>query len=671
MPKVIHVDFKGSVTSPNTLERPVGSLRSSVNCIIETPGVLRKGPCLNTTATSTVSTQVATGYVHSVQPYADDKAIVAYNGTADADAQFADTVKVYSISKASSTGSLTSPTMDPTVLSSTLNLRRWSKYSTIDVPTGKMNSVPWGKSVYFTSGFGLRKIDFNDTTYYHRHAGVPKAIINGFRGNDWASIFSADANGIYAIGYGAAYRAVVFFEYEDGRRIYGAPTDRHVCWNRDGWQVAYGGYVAAQANYNLRFYFPTPLQVETNYTNGRLSDVSGFFGMEIYRSEIVNITGGAWPSDIMNKISEVVQITDAVSRDYVDFTDKVSDSSIFKGIELYTNSTVGGPLRAKNPPPNFSRLASWGGRLWGACYTEKPSIVLTMVGTPSTNDTITFTHPAETETYTFISGGAPATDFEIELTGLGTADQRRFWIMQNLVTLINENNLGLNAYMVSAGPGQTLQDAGVSILLETKATGDIDDDYSDFTITFSSDALAKKFRPYSQDATSNELTVKHRSNKNTVWCSEANEPDAWPPDDRNAFKLGEDNMEILAMHPLEEGLYIFTTRGLYIITGSDETNFRADLVDETAVLVGDECVARADGALWAWLHKGFAQIKNGRTTYVSQPIQDQLDKARIEMVGNTVAGDDFNTYKPSFSFAASDSKNDRVYLFLPNPDDFS
>lgn len=642
------------MTAPGTLIRPAGSYRSAVNAVIEEPGVLRKRPGFNTTATSTGSTQIPTGYTHTVRGITDRYALVTTNGTTlPTDAIQADTVRLYKKQLGTATGTLTTPLVDPQGYSTDVEL-----YRPIDTtfPLGRQTVATLGNSSFFTTGVGIQKIDFESSgTIIRRPAGIPKGLqldINS------GAVWSYDANGPLTSGTAFAYRLVWFYERPDKTRIYGAPTGRAVIWNFSANPSDI--YVIT---YTVRV--PGALNAVTRVLTGEGTTTLGKYGVRLFRSRGANLTNGIWPDDELFLVNEAYVELDAFG-DPIDpvFDDRTPDDDVFLGEPLYTNGSQEGLFRSNDPPENFVHIEEWRNRLWGANYYTRHSLELTMFSLPSNGETITI----DSQTFTFGGTTAGQTVYIYTQGGITT---KQFFTMQELASKINQYCTNVYAYMTSVAGGQTLTSAGVTLRIEHRKFTTYTTGYS-FQVTFGSETTAKRFRPFNPDSGSYTLSSKGVSVTNTVLCSKYGQPDAFPPDDLTTFQLGDNNLSVLGMSALEEGLYVFTTSGLFLISGRSESSFAADLIDETVRLVGSECMTRADGAIWAWTTQGFAKIKNGRVEYVSGPIQDQLDKAVELLYQKSCTIGPFSTIKKSsYAFCASHTQKRRVYLFLPNSANFT
>ena len=669
MPKSIHIDLRGVLTSTSGLTRSTSSLKLAQNAVVEGPGIVRKAPALRSTAENGEDeTYVYSldGYVHTVRQGSPSVATVSLNPAITTTGMVkADATAIYEKVKGtefgtSSLGDPTLTTIDPDSLADGIELYRKMD---VDFPTGRQQSVKVGDSIYFTTGNqGIHRYTLDGAQWVRRPAGVPKALppfFERWNGDDTqADVSAIPAENWLENNYAVAYRVVWFFEFPDGRRIYGPPSARMVFWNKSG------------STARVLMWIPIPFA--TNTVGTVLTDDPATYGFEVYRSVSSNLGSGTWPNDILYQVGEqyvdgTTLVADDMAANAVSFYDNTPEADAFKPKELYTN--LSGGTNAKHPPENFLALTEWRNRLWGSLYKERHYMELTMFGLPVNNDVLAISG----EDYVFKTSNSGVDPNWVKIESGYGIEANLFFTAQSLCSAINEYSTKVYAYLVSAPGATTMANgAGVTIILEHREVSS----YSvtkDFNVYFSSATaveLAPKFRPYDPNSTFNIVYSKSEVKKNVVWCSEYGEPDAWPADDRFSFVLGDSNVEVLAMKPLEEGLYVFTTRGLYRISGRSVSSFIPELIDETFVLVGDECVTSAEGSLWAWSTQGFAKISLGRVEYVSGPIQDQLDKYTEAIHQRTAAIGDWTVRRSSYCFASSDTMHGRVYLWLPDVDQF-
>lgn len=93
---------------------------------------------------------------------------------------------------------------------------------------------------------------------------------------------------------------------------------------------------------------------------------------------------------------------------------------------------------------------------------------------------------------------------------------------------------------------------------------------------------------------------------NRIAWSAADEPEAWPL--LNYVDLGDDRTEVQRIVPLRDALLVFTTTGLFRVTGTPPGNWSVDLLDASLRLVRAECVDVLDGVAFALTNRGVAMV---------------------------------------------------------------
>lgn len=96
------------------------------------------------------------------------------------------------------------------------------------------------------------------------------------------------------------------------------------------------------------------------------------------------------------------------------------------------------------------------------------------------------------------------------------------------------------------------------------------------------------------------------SRPNRLWWSAPDEPEAFPL--LNYVDLGDERAAIQRIVPLRDALLVFTTMGLYRVTGTPPGSWSVDLLDASLRLVRAECVDVLDGDAYAFTNRGVVQV---------------------------------------------------------------
>jgi len=142
---------------------------------------------------------------------------------------------------------------------------------------------------------------------------------------------------------------------------------------------------------------------------------------------------------------------------------------------------------------------------------------------------------------------------------------------------------------------------------------------------------------------------------NRIFYSKPDQPEHVPL--LNYLNAGEADSKVLAMTPLRGSLIVWTTAGLYRVSGVAPDSWRCDLLEEGLVLIKPEAVCTLDGAAFGWTNRGVVQVTEAGVGNVSEgAIGRKLTEKSITL---TTAG----TNKGAFMLAHPD--RGLVFLGLP------
>lgn len=440
---------------------------------------------------------------------------------------------------------------------------------------------------YLTSTYGAKRYDSSTVEF----AGQARAQVYrraGRTGNQLAA-----GTGILAAGSSRAYRFTIYKLDNSGAEISGPPSARLVIRNLTG----SGGYTGGALD-------PVPYCLISNQLGGTTALTTSFY-IRTWASR----TSTGEPDDEMFLIDEHQITSTDISNGYYGFQDGYSDTLVSTGARLHTNVNdyqppepilTKGVVNEDAHPPLTEDVASWRGRMWyGGLLREWPSRVIVMLVNPANNDAITINGQA----ITFKTGALGAlTDSKVE-TGYASATNNLEATACNLVDAININRAttGVVASYISgpgAFPGQ--------ILLEAIT-------YAGAT-TVTSVSVAANWRI-------GNATVQQAYN--LLAFSKEGRPDAVPPANRLTISV-DSSLEVWRTVPLRDFLYIFTSQGVFRVSGDDATNFSVELHDSTAKIVGPQMIAVVDDRIYAWCTQGICAIDASGVEWISMPIEPTL-----------------------------------------------
>lgn len=107
------------------------------------------------------------------------------------------------------------------------------------------------------------------------------------------------------------------------------------------------------------------------------------------------------------------------------------------------------------------------------------------------------------------------------------------------------------------------------------------------------------------------------------WALSAlDEPDAWPP--RYRFRLGGPNMDLQRLTPQGDGVFFWTSAGLYRLTGRTADELALLPVDPTIQLVGPNTPVTVDNRTFALTEQGVVSVSSIGVQTISEPIDQVL-----------------------------------------------
>lgn len=118
---------------------------------------------------------------------------------------------------------------------------------------------------------------------------------------------------------------------------------------------------------------------------------------------------------------------------------------------------------------------------------------------------------------------------------------------------------------------------------------------------------------------------------NRIYYSKIDQPEAVPA--LNYFDVGPTNTSILRIVPLRTSLLIFTTNGLYKLTGTFENQFQLSLVDSTIRLEAPDSLAVVDNIVYGLFDTGILAVNDTGGKQVSRRIDDLIKDIQFKTDG--------------------------------------
>jgi len=228
-----------------------------------------------------------------------------------------------------------------------------------------------------------------------------------------------------------------------------------------------------------------------------------------------------------------------------------------------------------------------------------------------TNTTVTFTGSSTTFDITFASSENLASGVAKKFTS-GTVAENIEDTARSIIRAINgatANSIVTSSYvsMPNDPPGK--------IVIESRELND-----GGFTLqafnAFSGGFSA--FNPALTNATNSENNEK----TNRLYYSKLNEPEAVPA--LNFFRVGGGDTEIVRIKALRDSLFVFTTEGIFRVTGSTPQQLNLSGFDQTAKIEARESVATLNNTIYVFTDQGITSVSDTGVSIVSRQIEDQL-----------------------------------------------
>lgn len=452
-----------------------------------------------------------------------------------------------------------------------------------------------------------------------RRLGLPRGM-----GLDRQNTALSGATGFLSATSACRY-AVVF--------TLGDPTTNGVQFGSPGMTTVVTNSTGASADVATRVLLPM------TFGTASTTLTADVYWVQVYRSVVQATSLGEPPSELALVYQKQISAAD-IAAGYVAFTDSVPDN--LRGANLYTNILTGedgfagrGFVNSNEPPPVCSDVATWADCLWLADLLDWPTQELQLISVGGTGLVAGDTVTTGGVTYTGVAAAPAANQFIVSAAGTASVNQRETAL--NLVDAINRSasNTSVWAYYVA---GQAGLPGRIIIRGRLSNTG-----------ISSSVSRAAAWRVGTEDA--------NNPVRSGLAFSKSLQPFAHPA--VNRFEVGRGDATILRIVPYRDSLFVFKEDGLFRVTGSDYSDFQVTEFDTTFRLIGRECVALVDDAIYAWGTQGIGRITDGGVEYVDLPVRDRVLGA-MKLVQQTTLRD--------WTFAVGNQRDGYVAFFRPTLD---
>lgn len=490
----------------------------------------------------------------------------------------------------------------------------WSTYSgTFSPPSGNfVNSTQANGNFYFTTNNGIYKLD--------SLTGTPKQA-GGPQGLDVTTTLGNSGTGTAIVTNSqVAYALVWGYLDANNNLILGAPTEWNFVINSSG--------------------SPQDITVTTSIPAG----VTTSYFVQVYRTAGTTSSTIA-PGNTFQLATQYTPNSTDISNRYVTITDTTPDSLL--GAYLYTAD--GQPANLPNtPPPLALDICTFNAMTFYMNFSTRQQATITLAGTGSpnglqVNDTITITDNggALTRTYTAKASNAFASQqFKVD-----TSDSISVNIdttARNLVSAINQDT-GNTLWYAYYQTGTNVLPGGIILEARNLQTGA-------FHITSSRTTCWTPTIPSSGTTYASSNT----SSPGSFMVSKPDQPEAVPVAYTVPVQSGNVNVQIYRGLALQDALYLFTTAGIFRVTGTDPTALQVILFDSSALLVGLQTPQILNNSIYYYSTQGDCSVSSGGNQILSRNIE--RDILSLSVLSNFT----------SLAFGCAYESDRKYFLFSPS-----
>jgi len=493
------------------------------------------------------------------------------------------------------------------------NAGTWINYSgSYYPPTNSfINSTQASGNFYFTTNNGVYRLD--SLTGTPRKAGGPQALdvttTLGVTGTGTAIVTNSQV--AYAIVWG----------YTDANNnlVLGSPSMWAYVINSSG------------SPQNITVVTTIPAEVTTSYF------------VQVYRT--AGTSGSSIPPG--NTFQLAIQYTPNstdITNKYVTITDAVPDSLL--GAYLYTAD--GQPANFPNdPPPLCLDICTYNGMTFYLNYQtiQQANITMDGVGSPNgiqINDTITITDLGTLTAYTYT--GKAANNFasrQFAVYSGGTIAQNIDATARNLTSAINQDP-GNTRWYAYYQTGTNVLPGGIILKARNLQSGQ-------FFINSSRTTCWTPVLPVSgQSYISDDF-----ADPSGFIPSKVNQPDAVPLAYATPVQSGNVSVVLYRGLALQDALYLFTSAGVFRVTGTDPTGLQVILFDSSADLVGLQSPQILNNSIYYYSTQGICNVSSGGNQIGSRNIE--RDILSLSVLANF----------SSLAYGCSYESDRKYFLFSP------
>jgi hypothetical protein len=458
--------------------------------------------------------------------------------------------------------------------STSLTNPSWTIYSlseTFAAPAGqvRLRGGEANKNFYLTTSNGIYKQDA--INHIPIPAGVPPAL-------DLTATLGVSGSGFLLNPAQTAYRLTWSYTDANGNLIEGAPSYRAIVINSSG------------SSQNVTVVASIPAGITTAYT------------ANLYRA--LQTTSASVPAtDNMQLSFQYSPNSTDLSNGFITIVDQTPDSLL--GATFYGSPSQDGATQYNFPPPLADDFCTFQGMTFYANTTNLQNIYITMITTPTVNDTLVIngvTYTAKNSNnfaagqFAVVTGGTPGVN--IDSTS------------KNLVACINQYsaNTAINAYYPVG-----YNDLPGLIFLQAR-------NYSQaaFHLTASNGVVFQPAIPTSGTT----YVSSNDSLPNGVGVSKSNQPEAVPL--TNQLFIGGGDKAIYRVIALRDSVVVMKQDGVFRITGTSPSQLTVTPFDTTIILIAADSAYTLNNTIFAITSQMVVAISESGVNIESRNIEGTL-----------------------------------------------
>ena len=337
---------------------------------------------------------------------------------------------------------------------------------------------------------------------------------------------------------------------------------------------------------------------------------------QVYRST-QSIAVNALPNDDYQLVYEANPINTDLKNGFVSVLDEQPEE--FKGAALYQNPEQETDAQANDLPPFATDIALFNGITFYSNTKTVHKLQFTLVGLdPLTIGSSTLVVTSASLNFAINFGASEnVVTSTARLYSDGTPAQNIANTAKSIVNVVNRCNPNtfINAYYLS-GPN----DAPGLISFDTKtiSNGSFTLNATNSTIVNAIGATISAYNPDLETV----ATSSNEEKTNRIYYSKANEPEAVPL--LNYLNVGGGDNVIKRIAALRDSLFIFSTNGIFKISGNTTQSLVLSAFDNTTLIASSNSLVRGNTQIFLFSSQGIITVSDTGIDIISRQVEDQL-----------------------------------------------